>query len=198
MSSLSDDRRHFWAFQPVKAVVVPAVRDAAWARTADRPLRAGCPRKQGLTPADAADQRTLIRRATFDLIGLPPTPEEIDAFLADRSPQAFAARRRSPAGLAPVRRALGPALARRRPLRRRARPDPVARRERFPRGLALPRLGRRGLQPRPAVPGVRPLPDRRRPAAAASSPAASTRTAWSPRACWPSPTSCPATSTRTR
>src|SRR5207248_2763299 len=46
---------------------------------------------KGLTPAPPADKRTLIRRATFDLTGLPPTPEEIDAFLKDDSPGAFAA-----------------------------------------------------------------------------------------------------------
>ncbi len=89
VSSLSDDRRHFWAFQPVKSVVVPLVRDAQWARTAiDRFVLAAIENK-GLRPADAADQRTLIRRATFDLIGLPPTPEEVDDFLGDPSPQAF-------------------------------------------------------------------------------------------------------------
>ena len=44
----------------------------------------------GLTPAGPADRRTLLRRATFDLTGLPPTPEEVDAFLADDSPDAFA------------------------------------------------------------------------------------------------------------
>ena len=46
--------------------------------------------KKGLTPLGPADRRTLIRRATFDLTGLPPTPEEVEAFLADRSPDAFA------------------------------------------------------------------------------------------------------------
>jgi len=46
--------------------------------------------EKGLTPTPQADKRTLIRRATFDLIGLPPTPEEIEAFLADKSPTAFA------------------------------------------------------------------------------------------------------------
>ena len=71
-------------------MVVPVVHDAGRARTAiDRFLVADL-EKNGLTPADPADRRTLIRRATFDLIGLPPTPEEIDAFAQDSSPQAFA------------------------------------------------------------------------------------------------------------
>ena len=83
-------QRRFWSFQPVKAVAVPAVRDASRARSPiDRFLLADL-EKNGLAPAAPADRRTLIRRATFDLIGLPPTPEEIDAFLADDSPEAFA------------------------------------------------------------------------------------------------------------
>ena len=191
-------QRRFWSFQPVKAVAVPAVRDTARARSAiDRFLLADL-EKNGLAPAAPADRRTLIRRATFDLIGLPPTPEEIDAFLADRLAPGVRTRRRSPAGLAAIRRALGPALARRRPLRRRARPDPVARRERFPRSLAIPRLGRRRFQPRPAVHGVHPVPGRRRPAAAAAARRDQQGRAGRHRACSPSPTSCPATSTRTR
>ena len=80
----------FWAFQPVKAVVAPAVRDESWARSAiDRFLLAAI-ETHGLTPAAPADRRTLLRRATFDLVGLPPTPAEVNAFLADRSPGAFA------------------------------------------------------------------------------------------------------------
>ena len=85
-------------------------------------------KRRDCDPPPPADKRTLLRRATFDLIGLPPTPAEIDAFLADDSPAGVRPGRRSPARLAAVRRALGPALARRRPLRRRPRPDPVARR----------------------------------------------------------------------
>jgi len=82
-------QRRFWSFQPVKDVAIPAVRDTSWARSAiDRFLLAAL-EKKGLAPAAPADRRTLIRRATFDLIGLPPTPAEIDAFLGDQSPQAF-------------------------------------------------------------------------------------------------------------
>ncbi len=68
----------------------PAVKDTAWPRSdLDRYILAALEAK-GLKPAKPADKRTLIRRATFDLTGLPPTPEEIDAFLKDESPDAFA------------------------------------------------------------------------------------------------------------
>jgi hypothetical protein len=79
-----------WAFQPPARPTVPDVRDADWPQTpVDRFILAGLEAK-GLRPAPLADRRALIRRATFDLIGLPPTPEEVDRFLADRSPDAFA------------------------------------------------------------------------------------------------------------
>ncbi len=82
--------RKFWAFQPPRDRTPPRVRDVAWARTPlDRFILAALEAK-GLRPAPAADKRTLIRRATLDLIGLPPTPAEVEAFLADESPQAFA------------------------------------------------------------------------------------------------------------
>ena len=85
-----DESRSWWSFRPVRAVPPPPVRDSAWPRSEiDRFILAGL-EAQGLTPAAPADRRTLIRRATFDLTGLPPTPEEVDAFLADRSPHAFA------------------------------------------------------------------------------------------------------------
>ncbi|MBM3814893.1 MAG: DUF1549 domain-containing protein [Acidimicrobiia bacterium] len=80
----------WWAFQPVTKPSPPAVKNIAWARTPiDRFLLARLEAEK-LQPAPPADRRTLIRRATYDLTGLPPTPEQVDAFLADRSPDAFA------------------------------------------------------------------------------------------------------------
>ena len=68
----------------------PEVRDRDWVRTpVDRWILAEL-ESRGLHPVEPADRRTSIRRATFDLTGLPPTPEDIDAFLADESPDAFA------------------------------------------------------------------------------------------------------------
>jgi hypothetical protein len=84
------DERQRWVFQPPAEPSVPAVKNHEWPRgDVDRFILAKL-EERGLAPARDADKRTLIRRATFDLIGLPPTPEEIDAFLADESPDAFA------------------------------------------------------------------------------------------------------------
>jgi hypothetical protein len=83
-----DERRH-WAFQPVTNPIPPAVRDGVWPLShLDRFVLARL-EAQGLKPARSADKRTLIRRVSFDLIGLPPTPEEIQAFLADDAPGAY-------------------------------------------------------------------------------------------------------------
>ncbi len=80
----------FWAFQPVRPGDPPAVAHADWPRgEIDRYILAGLEAAQ-LEPAPPADKRTLLRRATFDLTGLPPTPDEMAAFLADESPDAFA------------------------------------------------------------------------------------------------------------
>jgi hypothetical protein len=82
--------REFWSFQPIKNPAPPKVEKATWAKTPiDRFVFAQLEANH-LKPVAAADQRTLIRRAYFDLIGLPPTPEQIDAFLNDTSPNAFA------------------------------------------------------------------------------------------------------------
>ena len=82
--------RDFWSFRPVADPPLPAVKDPNWCKQPlDRFILAKQEEK-GMHPMEPADKRTLIRRATFDLIGLPPTPEEIDAFLADDAPDAFA------------------------------------------------------------------------------------------------------------
>jgi len=86
---ITAEDRAFWSFQPIKKPAVPAVRDQAWPLTeVDRFLLARWEAK-GLPPAGPAEKQSLLRRATFDLIGLPPTPEEIEAFLADDTPEAF-------------------------------------------------------------------------------------------------------------
>ncbi len=81
-------RRH-WAFRPPVMPPIPPVKDAKWTRNdLDRFVLARL-EKEGLTPAPEADRTTLIRRLSFDLIGLPPTPEEVDAFLNDKAPDAY-------------------------------------------------------------------------------------------------------------
>jgi cytochrome c553 len=82
--------REFWSFKPITNPPVPKVKDEGWARGAIDAFVAAQLEARGLSPASAADRRTLLRRATFDLTGLPPTQAEIDAFLQDTSPNAFA------------------------------------------------------------------------------------------------------------
>ncbi len=77
-----NEGRKFWSFRPLTRVEPPAVPPAA--SPIDAFLQAKLAEK-GLVPAPPADKRTLLRRATFDLIGLPPTPEEMDAFVADNA-----------------------------------------------------------------------------------------------------------------
>jgi len=81
--------RH-WSFQPIQDPAPPAIRDRSWPKTSiDDFVLAGM-EAQGIHPAPATDRRTLLRRAAFDLTGLPPTVEDIDAFIADSSPDAYA------------------------------------------------------------------------------------------------------------
>jgi mono/diheme cytochrome c family protein len=78
-----------WAFQPIVEPKLPVTKRAGWARSPiDRFILAEL-EAHGLEPALPADRRTLIRRATFDLIGLPPTPEEVEAFVRDASSGAY-------------------------------------------------------------------------------------------------------------
>ena len=78
----------WWSLRPVSAPAVPAV-DAAWERTPVDAFVLRALRARGLEPAPAADRRTMIRRLTFDLHGLPPTEAEVGAFVADDRPDAY-------------------------------------------------------------------------------------------------------------
>jgi cytochrome c553 len=86
---VTDQDRDFWSFRPLKRPPVPEVKDAAWCRTpVDRFILAKLTDK-GLSPNSVADRRTLIRRAYFDLVGLPPGPEEVEKFVNDPGPDAY-------------------------------------------------------------------------------------------------------------
>ena len=79
-----------WAFQPLSEKPVPVVTNSEWPQSALDHFILAKLEATGQSPSIQADKRTLIRRVTFDLIGMPPTPDEIDAFLSDKSPDAFA------------------------------------------------------------------------------------------------------------
>src|SRR5262249_43949560 len=85
----ADKAPKHWSFAPVQRPKVPQVKDAGWVQTPIDAFVLAELEKNGLKPAKPADRRTLLRRVFFDLIGLPPTPEEVERFLADRSPDAY-------------------------------------------------------------------------------------------------------------
>ncbi len=86
----TEEQKTFWAFQPMKSPRPPAVTLERWGQSPiDRFILSEL-ETRGLQPAEMADKRTLIRRATFDLIGIPPTSDEVTEFLADTEPDAFA------------------------------------------------------------------------------------------------------------
>jgi hypothetical protein len=85
-----DKARNFWSFRPLQNPAPPDVKDPTWpANAVDRFILAKWEEK-GLRPVPPVDKLALLRRATYDLTGLPPTPEEIEAFVKDKSPDAFA------------------------------------------------------------------------------------------------------------
>ena len=96
LSGLTDKARSHWAYQPVKKPTIPTVKNRAWCVT---PVDAFVLQKieaKGMVPSGGllntgkeSDKETLLRRATYDLIGLPPTPKEVEEFLADNTPNAF-------------------------------------------------------------------------------------------------------------
>jgi hypothetical protein len=87
--SITAEQRAFWSFQPIDNPPIPPVKYEAWSATAiDRFVLARLD-SAGLQPSPEADRRTLIRRITFDLTGLPPTSAEVDAFVVDDRPEAW-------------------------------------------------------------------------------------------------------------
>lgn len=83
------EARRFWSFQPVKDYSPPQVQQNDWPTSPIDNFILARLEEKGFSPAPVADRRSWLRRVTFDLIGLPPTPEEIDEFLADESASAF-------------------------------------------------------------------------------------------------------------
>ena len=81
--------RGFWSFRPRERVMPPDVERREWVRTPIDRFVLAKQHEKGLTPASIASKEKLIRRVTFDLIGLPPTPDEVEAFLSDASPSAY-------------------------------------------------------------------------------------------------------------
>ena len=83
-------RSKYWSFQPIHRMAPPTSNGSlGWSRNAIDAFILATLRRHGLQPTPEASRRSLIRRLSYDLIGLPPTPKEIDAFLADRTPDAY-------------------------------------------------------------------------------------------------------------
>lgn len=81
--------RKFWSFQPAVPQSMPIVNDTAWPRSRIDSFVLAALEREGLTPSPQAERAVLIRRLSFDLLGLPPTPEQVQAFVSDESPTAY-------------------------------------------------------------------------------------------------------------
>ena len=86
---VTDQDRKFWSFQPLQPTPVPDVKDDSWCRNPIDHFILAQQQAAGLTPNAAADRRTLIRRAYFDLLGLPPAPQDVENFVNDPDPNAW-------------------------------------------------------------------------------------------------------------
>ena len=84
-----EDGRKFWSFVPVQAPAIPQLTSSTWGKSPIDAFVLSKLEAANLQPAPVADRQTLIRRATFDLTGLPPSPEEVAAFVADDAPDAY-------------------------------------------------------------------------------------------------------------
>ncbi len=89
LSGLTDKARGHWSYQPVKNPKVPLNKNQQWCRTPVDCFILQKTEAASMAPAPDADKETLLRRASYDLLGLPPSPQEINAFLADKSPDAW-------------------------------------------------------------------------------------------------------------
>jgi hypothetical protein len=84
-----DGEQTWWSLRPLGRPAVPSVKTPGWVRTPIDAFILHRLEQQGMKPSAEADRRSLIRRLSFDLLGLPPTPAEIDAFVRDRAPDAY-------------------------------------------------------------------------------------------------------------
>ncbi len=89
LTGLTDSARHHWAYQPVTKPKIPKTKNNAWLRTPVDAFILTKLEEKKMVPAPDATKEALLRRATYDLIGLPPTPQEVRAFINDVTPQAF-------------------------------------------------------------------------------------------------------------
>ena len=89
LTGLTDKARDHWAFQPVEKPAIPKVKNATWVKNPIDSFVLAKLEASGMAPNPAASRATLIRRAYYDLTGMPPTVDEVRAFLADKSPTAW-------------------------------------------------------------------------------------------------------------
>jgi hypothetical protein len=86
---VTEEAKRYWAYKPVKRSVVPEVKDQGWVKTPIDAFILAKLEAKGLKPVKPAEKTALIRRAYYDLTGLPPTPEQVDEFVNDKSPNAW-------------------------------------------------------------------------------------------------------------
>jgi len=86
---VTEEAKRYWAYQPIRKPALPTVQNKAWAKSPIDVFVLAKLESNGLSPVSAAEKVTLVRRAYYDLLGLPPTPEQVDGFVNDRSPNAW-------------------------------------------------------------------------------------------------------------